>query len=160
LFGPTTLAFEGSGNLISPDGSLVVAFLLFLFFCFVMNRLLFRPVGRILDQRARLIDGARADARAAGASSDAKVAAYEATLRQARGEGYRYLEQRRHAALEDRAREIDAAKQNASKAVDEAKHQLAAQATEMRSSLEQDSRQIARDITRTILGRTVDGGAD
>lgn len=155
---PTTLALEG--NLISPDGSLVVAFLLFILFCFVMNRLLFRPIGHVLDQRARLTDGARAEARAEAATVEARTAEYEAALRHARGESYRYLEQQRQLALAERGRQIDQAKKKAAESVDDAKEQLASQASELRSSLEQDSHQIAREITRTVLGRVVEGGAD
>jgi F-type H+-transporting ATPase subunit b len=158
LFGPTTLALEG--NLISPDGSLVVAFLLFILFCFVMNRLLFKPIGRVLDQRARLTDGARAEARAEAATAEARTAEYEAALRQARGESYRYLEQQRQLALAERGHQIDQAKQKAAESVEQAKEQLAGQADELRSSLEKDSHQIAREITRTVLGRVVEGGAD
>ncbi|HEY6332553.1 MAG TPA: ATP synthase F0 subunit B [Blastocatellia bacterium] len=158
MFGPTTLALEG--NLISPDGSLAVAFLLFILFCFVMNRLLFKPIGRVLDQRSRLTDGARAEARAEAAAVEARTAEYEAALRHARGESYRYLEQQRQLALEDRGRRIDQAKQEAVDAVEHAKEKLAGQVGELRSSLEQDSHQIAREITRTVLGRVVEGGAD
>ena len=160
MFGATTLALQGGGNLISPDASLVFAFLLFILFCFVMNRILFKPIGRVLDQRSRMTDGARAEARAAAASYESQMNEYEAALRHARGEGYRYQEQRRAAALQDRARVVDQAKQSASQQVELAKDQLTGQVGELRSSLEQESHQIATQISKTVLGRAVEGGAD
>ena len=52
LLANVALAFaEGGGNIISPNGSLVFILVLFLLFVFVMNRLLFRPISRVLDER-------------------------------------------------------------------------------------------------------------
>ena len=76
------LAFaEGGSSIINPDGSLVLILLLFLLFVFVMNRLLFRPVSRILDQRQTLTVGAANDARAAARRYEMKLNEYETTIR-------------------------------------------------------------------------------
>lgn len=155
------LAFaEGGSNIINPDGSLVFVLILFLVFVFVMNRLLFRPVSRILDQRQTLTTGAANDARAAARRYDSKLNEYEATVRQARAESYHRLEQGRAAALEDRRRVVEAAKQQTAEEIARAKADIARQAAEARATLEADSRQIAENISRTVLGRTVGGGAD
>jgi len=160
LFGPATLAFEGGSSLISPDGSLVIAFLIFLLFCVVMNRLLFKPIGRVLDQRSRMTDGARAEARAAEQTYENRVTEYEATLRQAKGESYRFQEQQRVTALHDRTVLLEQAKETATKTVEEAKSELAVQVVGLRSSLKEESREIAAEITKSVLGRVVDGGAN
>jgi len=123
------LAFaEGSGNIINPDGSLVFILVLFMLFVFVMNRLLFRPIGRVLDKRQALTEGATNEARAAVRSYHAKLADYEATIRQAR--------------------------------TARAKEEIERQAAAARTALETESRQMAETISRTVLGRTVGGGAD
>ena len=58
-----TLALaEGGGDIISPDGSLVFVLVLFLVFVFLLNRILFRPVGRVLDERQTLIEGSANEA--------------------------------------------------------------------------------------------------
>jgi F-type H+-transporting ATPase subunit b len=155
------LAFaEGGDNIISPDGSLLLIIALFMFFVFVMNRLLFRPVGRVLDERQVLTEGATNEARAAGRRYQVKLAEYEATIRKARAESYRRLEQDRAKALEERRRLIEDAKQKASGEIEQAKSEIRQQAEGARVTLETEARQIAASISRTILGRTVGGGAD
>jgi F-type H+-transporting ATPase subunit b len=155
-----TLAFaEGGGNIISPDGSLVLVLILFIIFVFVLNRILFRPIGRVLDERQTRTEGAVNEARAARRRYEAKLTEYEATIRQARAEGYRRSEQERAGALEERRKLIEAAKQNTNEQITHARSEIQEQVTRARTALASESRQIADRISRTVLGRTV-GGAD
>jgi F-type H+-transporting ATPase subunit b len=155
------LAFaEGGSSIINPDGSLVFILLLFLLFVFVMNRLLFRPVSRILDQRQTLTVGAANDARAAARRYEMKLNEYEGTIRQARAESYKNLEAQRAVALAERQQVIEAAKQETVEEISRAKAEIQRQSEQARATLESESRQIAENISRTILGRTVGGGAD
>lgn len=154
------LAFAEGGNIISPDGSLVLVFILFILFVFVMNRILFRPIGRVLDERQTLTEGSANEARAARRRYEARLAEYEATIRQARAESYRRAELERTAALEERRRLIDEAKEKARAEIERAKQQIAGQAVQARAALESETREIAQRISQTVLGRTVGGGAD
>ena len=157
----TALAFaEGGGNIIQPDGSLVFVLVLFIIFVFVLNRILFKPIGRVLDERETLTEGARTEARAATRRYQAELADYEARIRQARAESYKRLEQQRAAALEQRRQLINEAKADANKQIEQAKQEIAGQAAGARAALEVESRQIAAQISRSVLGRTVGGGAD
>lgn len=157
---PMTLAFaEGGGNIISPDGSLVFVLILFIIFVFVMNRILFRPIGRVLDERETLIEGSENEARAAQRRYEAKLADYEATIRQARADSYRRTEQQRAAALDERRRLIEDAKQQARNEIERAKREIESQVADARRALERETRAIAERISQTVLGRAV-GGAD
>ena len=161
MLASAALAFaEGGGNIISPDGSLLFIIALFLLFVFVMNRLLFRPIGRVLDERHILTEGATNEARAAARRYQARLAEYEASIREARAESYRQLENKRSVALEERRHLIEDAKQKASAEIEQAKSEIKQQAEAARAALETESRQIAERISRTLLGRTVGGGAD
>lgn len=153
------LAEEG-GNIINPDGSLVVIFVLFIIFVFVLNRLLFKPIGQVLDEREALTEGATAEARAATRQYQSRLADYEAAIRQARTESYRRLEQERAAALEERRRLLEAAKAEAGARIEGAKASIAGESAQARAALEVESRQIAEQISRAVLGRAVGGGAD
>ena len=156
-----TLAFaEGGGDIISPNGSLVLVLILVLILVFVLNRILFRPIGRVLDQRQTLTEGAANEARAARRTHEARLAEYESTIRQARAESYKRAEQQRAVAMEDRRRLIDEAKLQANGEIERAKQDIEQQVVRARASLESESRQIAERISRTVLGRTVGGGAD
>lgn len=151
---------EGEGNIINPDISLVVILALFILFVFLLNRLLFRPISHVLDKREALTEGATAEARAAARQYSARLSEYEASIRQARAEGYRKLEQQRAAQLEQRRGLIERVKEEAASEIERAKATLAGQAAEARATLEAESRQLAEKISRTVLGREVGGGAD
>ena len=112
-------------------------------------------------QRVRLVvHDAANEARAARRRYEAKFAEYEATIRQARAESYRRSEQERAAALDERRRLIEEAKQHANEEIGRAKQEIERQIAVARGALESESRQIAERISRTVLGRTVGGGAD
>ena len=156
-----TLALaEGGGDIISPDGSLVFVLVLFLVFVFLLNRILFRPVGRVLDERQTLTEGSANEARAARRIYETRLAEYEATIRQARAESYKRSEHERAAAMEERRHLIDEAKLHAHEQIERAKQEIEQQVLQARAALESESRQIAERISRTVLGRTVGGGAD
>ena len=151
-------AEAGGSELITPDGSLVLILVLFIVFVFVLNRVLFRPVGKVLDERETRTEGAKAAARAAARQYEVKFADYEATLRQARADSYRFLEQQRATALDERNQTIEAAKQRASEELKRAKAEIGSQAAQAKAVLESEAREIARQISRGVLGRTVGGG--
>jgi F-type H+-transporting ATPase subunit b len=156
-----TLAFaEGGGDIISPDGSLVFVLILFIILVFVLNRILFRPIGRVLDERQTLTEGAANEARAARRTYEARLADYEATIRQARAESYKHSEKERALAAEERRHLIDEAKLHAHEQIERGKQEIEQQVVLARAALESESRQIAERISRTVLGRTVGGGAD
>ena len=118
----TALAFaEGGGNIIQPDGSLIFVLVLFIIFVFVLNRILFKPIGRVLDERETLTEGAKTEARAATRRYQTELADYEARIRQARAESYKRLEQQRAAALEERRQLIEQAKADANNQIEQAK---------------------------------------
>ena len=161
MFAATTLALEeGSGNLISPDGSLVFILILFVIFVFLLNRILFKPVGLVLDQRDTLTVGAKAEARAAARRYQVQVMDYESGLRQARAQSYRFLEEQRAAAMQERESVLQQAKQGAQEDIERAKAEIARQTADARGQLEKEAVQIARQVSGSILGRPVEGGAD
>ncbi|MEK6299374.1 MAG: ATP synthase F0 subunit B [Acidobacteriota bacterium] len=151
---------EGGENIIQPDLSLVLVLVLFLIFAFVLNKILFKPISKVLDERHNLTVGASDEARAAVRSYQSRLADYEARIREARAQGYRQAELDRAAALERRRQTIDEVKQQATRQIEEAKSNIKHQAAEALAALESDSHQIAERISRTLLGRTVGGGAD
>lgn len=150
----------GGGNIINPDGSLVLIIIFFVIFVFLLNRILFEPVGRILDEREKLTDGARAEARAATRQHQNRLYDYESRIRQARAEGFRFQEQQRASAIQERNRIIAEAKERAAEELASAKAEIARQAAEAKAALGNESRLLAQQISRNLLGRTVGGIGD
>lgn len=155
---PAIALASGEENIIQPNITLVYVLILFLIFVFVLNQILFKPISKVLAERESLTEGAAAEARAAARQYQTRLANYEETIRQARAETYRRLEQSRKAALEDRQKLIDAARAQSESDISVAREQIAAEAVAARVELDQESRQIAEQISRTILGRAVGGG--
>lgn len=155
---PAFVLAEGERSIIQPDKTLLIIFVLFIVFVVVMNYLLFKPIGRILDERETLTDGAAAEARAAARQYQARLANYEETIRQARAESYRKLEQQRAVALEERRKLLEAARAETDAEIAKGKARIGAEATAARTTLEAEARQLAEQISRTVLGRAVGGG--
>jgi F-type H+-transporting ATPase subunit b len=147
---------EGGGNIINPDLSLLLVLALFIIFVFILRAILFKPIGQVLDERQARTEGAMHEARASSRRYQNRLADYEAAIRQARGESYRRLEQERAAALDRRRQMIE----QATEEIDRARADINQQALQAKAILESEARQIAQQISRTLLGRTVGGGAD
>jgi F-type H+-transporting ATPase subunit b len=155
---PAFVLFESGDNIIQPNVTLVYVIIIFILFVVVLNQLLFKPIGKVLDERESLTEGAAAEARAAARQYQSRLNNYEETIRRARAESYRKLESQRKAALEERAKLVESARAQAEAEIGKARAEVAAQAAEARAALEQESRQIAEQISRTLLGRAVGGG--
>ena len=125
---------------------------------FVLNRTLFKPINEILQRREAQIKGA-----GAGSAADLlqqvedKTRHYENTLRAARSEGYRRIEQERNAAIAERNERIGAVKVEIGNLMEAQKATIAAQVAESRTTLQGEAQRIAQDIGARILGRAVNG---
>ncbi len=125
---------------------------------YVLNRTLFKPINEILQRREARIKGA-----GSGSASDLlqqvedKTRHYETTLREARGEGYRRIENERNAALRERQEKIGTVKTEIGSLLEAQKATIAAQVAESRVTLQSEAQRIAQDIGARILGRAVNG---
>lgn len=125
---------------------------------FVLNRTLFKPINEILQRREARIKGA-----GAGSAADLlqqvedKTRHYENTLREARSEGYRRIEQECNAAIAERNERIGAVKVEIGNLMEAQKAAIAAQVAESRITLQGEAQRIAQDIGARILGRAVNG---
>ena len=78
---------QGSIQLV-PDGTLLFHVALILVMVAVLNRTLFQPVNKILQNRERLSGEGRNEAVRIASLANRKLAEYEADLRKARLDGY------------------------------------------------------------------------
>lgn len=158
MFIVMVLASEAGGSkIISPDGSLVFILALFLVLVYLLNRILFKPIGNILDERENLTEGARAEARAAARQCHELMAEYEAGIRRARAEGYSRIERARQAALEWRTKLIEETKREAEREIQRAKANIATQADMARRALKEEAHNLALKISQAVLGRQAGG---
>lgn len=148
----TTLAFAESIQLV-PDGTIVLHIAIIITMVFVLNRLLFKPINNILEERERRTRGRSGEARETIKRVEESLANYENSLRKARAEGYRLLEQKQAEAFGVRQQKIGLVRQEVEQQVEEEKGAIRAQADEARATLEGEAARIAAGISSQILGR-------
>ena len=147
---------ENSIQLV-PDGTLFLHIAIILLMIFLLNKTLFKPINRILDERERRTKGGLSEAQKVLREVEDNIARYERSLREARAEGYRLLEQERSEAMHERQSKLNEVRNDIGQMVENQKEAIRAQAEAARATLESDARRMAADISSQILHRPVGG---
>jgi F-type H+-transporting ATPase subunit b len=129
----------------------VIGFVLVL--SIVLDRLLLRPVTRIMKAREDAIGSARELAETSRARAQAAMDEFDAKTRAARAEVYRQMEENRRAALATRADLVAATRREVERSMGEATVRLRTQTDAARAQLERDADVLASSIVERVLGR-------
>lgn len=130
--------------------TVVIVFIFYL----VMRSTFFGPLQRAMDERARRIDGAKAEAAAAQAAARGEMDRYHEALKKARAEVYSEQESARQAVLDERAKLLRALRARTQEMVQEAKQRIAAESATARAEIERQIPALAGQISKMILDRT------
>jgi len=141
--------------LIDIDLTVVVQFGLFLVVFLVGNKFLFQPYLQLRARRKQGIEGARADADRMVAQADAKLAAYETQMKQARTRANEEGRKIRSEAAANEKSVTDASRAAAQKSLDEATARVRNEADAARLQLLPQANALARQIASRLLGREV-----
>ena len=144
------LAFAESIQLV-PDGTLVLHIAIIITMVFALNRLLFSPVNRILDEREQRTRGRSGEAHEIIQRVKESLLQYENSLRQARAESYRLLEQQQSEASGERQRKVVIVRKEIEEEIEEQKREIQAQADDARVALEGEARRAAATISSQVL---------
>lgn len=147
------LGLAGNSIQLVPDGTLFLHIAIIVLMIYVLNATLFRPVNRILAERERRTRGGTGEAQDILQRVANSMNRYERSLRDARTEGYRLLEQERAKALLERQNQITSLRAEIEATTEEQKSLLRTQSEQARASLEDDARRIASEISSQILNR-------
>jgi F-type H+-transporting ATPase subunit b len=145
------LAFAEETITLVPDGTIFLHIALILLMIWVLNRTLFRPINRILEERVKKGGSRTGEAQRLLGQVDEKMARYENTLREARSEGYHLMEAQRAEALSARQEKVNEVKEEVSSLIAREKSELQKQSEAARSTLAGDARKMAENITSAIL---------
>jgi F-type H+-transporting ATPase subunit b len=146
------LAFAESIQLV-PDGTIVLHIAIIITMVFVLNKILFKPINTVLEERERRTRGRSGEARETIRRVEENLASYENSLRKARAEGYKLLEQKQAEAFGERQQKINLVRQEVEQQIEEERGVIRAQADEARATLEGEAARIASGISSQILGR-------
>jgi len=154
----TVLALAGS--VLSIDGSFLFIFFSIILLIFILNRTLFKPINRILDERERLGAGRIIEAKQLLAQYDKRLAKYEDQIREARAEAYQHLEAQRKESLADRQEMVAKVKAETAAQVQAAKGEIDRQVESAKQNLENEARAMASTISSQLLRRPVGTGGN
>jgi len=130
--------------------------IVFLFY-FFLRWSFFNPIQRVLSERHKRAEGARAEAEASRTAAHEKQRVYNETLKKARAEVFTAQESLRRRALDERQATINNARASAQAALQEAKKGIEADVKAARTELERSSEILAKDIAEAILAGLASG---
>jgi F0F1-type ATP synthase membrane subunit b/b' len=146
------LAFAESIQLV-PDGTLFLHIAIIIAMVFILNRTLYKPIGRVLAGRDQRTRGSSDEAHGILRRVDESLTRYERTLREARTESYRMLEEQRAEAVRTRQQRLNSVREEMEGLIDAEKKSIQTQATEARADLDAEAQRVAEVIRNNILGR-------
>lgn len=151
---PLFLSFAESIQLV-PDGTLFIHIAIILLMVFILNRTLFRPFNRVLEERGRRTHGRSDEAKKTTEQVEESLLRYERSLREARVESYHLMERQRAEAMAERQGQIALVREEVSGSIEEEKRSISEQTAQARATLEGEARRVAASVSAQILGRPV-----
>lgn len=136
-----------------PDLSVVWVIFFVLLLTILLDRLLFKPVLRVVEARGRAISSARDLAERSASEARLAAAEFEQKTAAARGELYRQMDEMRRTATSERAEILARTRAEADAEIASASQQLTADAEEAKRRLEADAETLGAAVAERILGR-------
>ena len=136
-----------------PDLSVAWVIVFVLVLSVVLDRLLLRPVMRVMNEREGAIRSARELAESSHARAQSAADEFEAKTRAARAEIYRQMDEKRRAALDRRAEIVANTRREVERSIADASGRVRAQAAAARAQIDRDADTLATIIVERVLGR-------
>jgi F0F1-type ATP synthase membrane subunit b/b' len=140
---------------VLPGLAVFWVILIVLLVAFVLDRGLFRPLGRVMRERETAIRAAQEMAQAAAARARTAAAEFEQRTKAAQTEVYREMDENRRLANEKRAAVMARTRQEVDAQVADASARLKAQASEAQAQLEKEADALGDAIVERVLDRKV-----
>lgn len=126
----------------------------FLLLCtYLLNTLVFKPILRVIEQRAGAVRGARELADSAALKATAAASEYDHKLNSARAEVYQQMDDMRKSALDKRADLLAATRATVEQELAAASARVQQESAEARAALDRDASNLAGAIVSRVLGR-------
>lgn len=136
-----------------PDLSVVWVIFFVLLLTAVLNRLLFKPLLRVMEERQRAITSARELAERSALEAKRATAEFDRKTGEARAELYRQMDEMRRTAMDERAAILVRTREEAEAEIAAASAKLQAEADNARRRLSTDAESLGAAVAERILGR-------
>jgi F-type H+-transporting ATPase subunit b len=140
---------------VIPDLSVFWVIAIVLLLAVVLDRGLFRPLGRVMREREAAIRSARELAEASANRAREAAAEFEQRTRAAQAELYREMDENRRQANERRAAMMAETRREVDATVADASGRLKAQSDAARAQLEKEADALGDAIVERVLDRKV-----
>jgi F-type H+-transporting ATPase subunit b len=145
----------GGGVVVTPDGSIILQIVNFLFTIWVLNILLYRPIRKILIQRKEKIDGLELAIETSNNDGREKDDAFAAGIKGARSRGLKEKDALLQQAADEEKSIIADINRKAQAGLTQVREQIKKDAEVARKSLQSEIDDFANQISQKILGRAV-----
>jgi F-type H+-transporting ATPase subunit b len=140
---------------IFPDERIFYLIVLFVLLVFPVNKLLFHPIFRVLDERDARIEGGRKRADQISAEAEATLGRYRRAVRSAREEAENDRKQMLEEARREQAQLTGSVRSEAEAQINRAREEIAVALQDARSLLRAQAEELAREAATRVLGRSL-----
>jgi F-type H+-transporting ATPase subunit b len=137
--------------MLSIDASLIVIFLLVWVLLFVLTKVFFNPLRKVMRERDKKIQDNRQAAQSALEKYEKSIQAIEENLRNARTDSYATRDRFEKEAHKEKERMIADVTKEVRSQVEMAKTEIDERISNLKKDLEKASRDLAEDIEKKIL---------
>ena len=141
--------------MISLNATLIIQIINFIFLMWFLNKFLFKPVLRILDERKSRVENDYAKAKELEEKITTGYEEYKKELEKAKTEGASIKISARDEATKVLNEKLEKAKEEANKYLEEFKSEIEKSKEQIKSELEKDVESLAKSICVTLLGREI-----
>jgi F-type H+-transporting ATPase subunit b len=136
------------GNLLVQAIPTILFFVLLTVF---LNAMLFKPLGRVLEERRKATEGVRELAQKAFEAADRKGAEFEKALQMARAEMHAQHEELRRKWVEEQEAELAKARAAAEEAIQRGRHEIEAETQRALAELDGEIQVLSERIVNSLL---------
>ncbi|MCL2448929.1 MAG: ATP synthase F0 subunit B [Polyangiaceae bacterium] len=137
------------------DSTFLIQVVLFVALTLALKPLLFDPMLRVFEERERLTDGAKAQARHLDEEAAGALAHYESELAKARAAGAAEREKVRAEGVRREQEILAQVREATARVIEEGKRKAQEDAARARAALGEQSNALAKDLAARVLGREV-----
>lgn len=137
------------------NGTLVIFVASFLIFMVLLNEIMLKPVGRVIDERNARIQADLEAAKQARLEASGKVENYESHVKQIRSEAHSLITSTVATANKAKSEAISQVQKESSEKLESAKANIASERETLIDDLVAQERELVEAITQKILGEPV-----
>jgi F-type H+-transporting ATPase subunit b len=145
---------------IFPNWTVFPVVFLLTLLTFILSRTFFRPLGQVLDERDRQIEGARKEAEEIRLASQNRMTEFDNKMREARRQADLIMAEMDKQVQEERGFLISEKRSEAQKMLEQSRAEIQQKTADAGRELQSQSDQFARLIADHILKRPLQKGSD